>query len=293
MNPLPTLSRVKLPDNRYLSYSLSGSPEGIPLLYCHGMPGSAYELAGGHDVALSEGVRLIVPERPGYGGSGLHPAYNLKIWAEDLGYLLEQLEISQLDLMGYSAGGAFALAAAHGLSTQVRRLTLVSSVAPYDFSGCFEGMSAANQTMIQQAREDLAQLAAGMAPLAAAPEQWLGLVIQGLAATDQALLLDQPGLYTQLRLNFQRSLQEGLAGMLSDLAILVTDWRYILDKIEPPVTLWQGGVDSSIPPVMAQILSEQLPLSERHIIPNSGHLLRYSHWAAILRRITDQLASGS
>ncbi|WP_186297610.1 alpha/beta fold hydrolase [Sedimenticola selenatireducens] len=290
---MPTFDRIQLADGRNLSYSLSGAPRGRPVLYCHGMPGSAYEVAWGACAAELNAVSLIAPERPGYGGSEAHPAYSFERWAEDVAFLLDHLGIPCVDVLGYSAGGAFAIATAHKLSKRVRRLILVSSVAPYDSPGCFEGMSVSNQEMIRLARQDLVQLESAIAPLATMPEQMTAHFIQGLAACDQSLLSSQPELCEILGKNTQRALQQGGAGLISDLALLVTDWAYLLSGIAMPVALWQGEKDHSVPPAMTSFLSKQLPTAELHSMPEAGHLLRFSHWEEILRQLSDQTQAGS
>jgi pimeloyl-ACP methyl ester carboxylesterase len=293
MNRSLTFDRIPLADGRNLSYSLSGTPRGRPVLYCHGMPGSAYEVAWGAFAAELNAVSLIAPERPGYGGSEVHPAYSFERWAEDVAFLLDHLGIPCVDVLGYSAGGAFALATAHMLSKRVRQLILVSSVAPYDSPGCYERMSVSNQEMIRLAREDLVQLESIIAPLAIMPEQMTAHFIQGLAACDQSLLSSQSELGEVLRDNIQRALQQGCAGLMSDMALLVTDWAYLLPGIAMPVTLWQGEKDHSVPPAMTSFLSKRLPIAELHSIPEAGHLLCFSHWEAILRQLSGQAPVGS
>ncbi len=60
--------RLRLADGRTLACLELGDPEGSPVLYFHGYPGSRLEgrLAAG--AARRHGLRLIAPDRPGFGG---------------------------------------------------------------------------------------------------------------------------------------------------------------------------------------------------------------------------------
>ena len=64
---------MTLPDGRRLAYQVTGAPAGSPVVVLHGTPGSSRQLAGLGRPARDRGLALIVPARPGYGGSGYDP----------------------------------------------------------------------------------------------------------------------------------------------------------------------------------------------------------------------------
>lgn len=57
---------MELPDGCDLAWLELGSPHGLPVMAFHGTPGSRLQLAFGDTPARAAGVRLIVPDRPGY-----------------------------------------------------------------------------------------------------------------------------------------------------------------------------------------------------------------------------------
>jgi pimeloyl-ACP methyl ester carboxylesterase len=66
---------VDLPDGRRLGLAEVGDPEGAPVLYFHGVPGSRLDFTSErYDEALrAVGVRLIAADRPGFGLSDPKP----------------------------------------------------------------------------------------------------------------------------------------------------------------------------------------------------------------------------
>jgi pimeloyl-ACP methyl ester carboxylesterase len=137
-------------DGRVLGYEEYVHPDDVPnisrlpvVLLIPGIPGC--RLFSHPDVAtgkLRTGVRLLVLERPGIGLSSPKPNNTILSWARDVEDLLKCLHIQRCSILGYSAGGPFAVSAAYGLGPGVvERLALISAVGPYDTPGAYKGMS--------------------------------------------------------------------------------------------------------------------------------------------------------
>jgi pimeloyl-ACP methyl ester carboxylesterase len=58
---------VILPDNRKLAYLEFGDPRGQPIFYFHGWPASRLSGAETDVAAKKLGLRIISPDRPGFG----------------------------------------------------------------------------------------------------------------------------------------------------------------------------------------------------------------------------------
>ncbi|EMA60496.1 alpha/beta hydrolase fold protein [Halorubrum distributum JCM 13561] len=132
MPPDPTqlsTDACTLPDGRTLSYASGGDPDGVPVVVHHGTPGSRLFGALLSGPAAEAGVRLLVPDRPGYGRSSPPAAeWSWEDWPADLGGLLDAESVERAGVLGFSGGGPFALAAAS--DDRVARVGLVSSVVP-------------------------------------------------------------------------------------------------------------------------------------------------------------------
>lgn len=124
-----TTETCRLSDGRTLAYAVTGPPDGYPVVAHHGTPGSRLFAALLSDAATAEGVRLVVPDRPGYGRSSSRPdGWTWKHWRDDLAELLDAESVDRAGVMGFSGGGPFALAAAH--AEWADRLALIGSVVP-------------------------------------------------------------------------------------------------------------------------------------------------------------------
>jgi iron complex outermembrane receptor protein len=75
---------------------------------------------------------VIVPDLPGCGHSPKpNQAYSVASWAESVWQLLDALEVTQPNLVGFSLGGAVALEMALQRPGAVPRLALINSLATY------------------------------------------------------------------------------------------------------------------------------------------------------------------
>ena len=122
---------VLLDDGRRLTYAEAGPRDGIPVVYCHGAIGTP--LGGSVDLdalAWDLGVRHIAVSRPGIGGSDPCAGRTVLDFASDLAELADALELERFSLIGVSAGGPYALGAAHQLGARVERVALCSSLSP-------------------------------------------------------------------------------------------------------------------------------------------------------------------
>src|SRR5262249_13234638 len=107
---------LTLRDGRRLAYLDYGDAAGFPILCCHGTPGSRLDFAV-YGTPLDEvHVRLIVPDRPGYGCSEAKRTARLLDWPDDVAQLADHLGLARFAVLGVSGGGPFAAACAYKLA---------------------------------------------------------------------------------------------------------------------------------------------------------------------------------
>lgn len=104
---------------------------GEPLVLIHGLGGSGADWA--FQVAtLEKRFRVIIPDLPGSGHSPPpRGEYSISGFAASLWSLLEHLEVSQTNIIGFSLGGAVALEMAAQRPAGVLRMGLINSLATY------------------------------------------------------------------------------------------------------------------------------------------------------------------
>jgi pimeloyl-ACP methyl ester carboxylesterase len=105
-----------------------GARDGFPVIALHGTPGSRLKYAVADGTAASLGLRLISPDRWGYGGTDAHPDPSLATYAQDVDFIAGLLGLGRFGVIGISGGGPYAVAAAARLGSRITRLALVAPV---------------------------------------------------------------------------------------------------------------------------------------------------------------------
>ena len=124
-------SRVlRLGDGRRIGYAEFGDPQGSTVLAFHGTPGSRLMFALTDEAARARGLRIIAPERPGYGLSDFHHRTSLAQTAEDMTAFADALGLERFAMIGVSGGGPFAIAAAAAMPERTVLLGVISPVGP-------------------------------------------------------------------------------------------------------------------------------------------------------------------
>lgn len=131
---------LRLPDSRTLGYAEYGAPTGYPLIYLHGFPSSRLEGSVLHKAALKRNIRVLAPDRPGFGLSTYDPAYTITGYVKDVRDFARQLGINRYAVVGFSGGGPYALACAREIPKEEMTAVGVACGSPYWTEGGFEDM---------------------------------------------------------------------------------------------------------------------------------------------------------
>jgi hypothetical protein len=94
--------KLSLPDGRVLGFAEYGSPDGYPIIFFHGWPSSRLEGRGAHKLAKQHGVRVICPDRPGFGLSTFQPGRRIADWPADVKALASHVGLSRFGILGGS-----------------------------------------------------------------------------------------------------------------------------------------------------------------------------------------------
>ena len=120
-----------MPDGRQLGYCTIG--EGKPVVYFHGTASSRLEIFLLEEFASANQAQLIGVDRPGFGLSTFSHRTDLQGFANDIDLLVEHMGFDQFSVIGWSGGGAFALAYVALFTERVRKSVVVASPAlPFD-----------------------------------------------------------------------------------------------------------------------------------------------------------------
>ena len=116
---------IVLPDGRHLGYFIVG--EGKPVIYFHGTASSRLEVRLLTEFAHKAQLQIICIDRPGYGLSTFMPRKSLCDFTGDINFLVDHLGIERFGVIGWSGGGAFALAYVALFPERMTRALVVSS----------------------------------------------------------------------------------------------------------------------------------------------------------------------
>ncbi|MDO6441181.1 alpha/beta fold hydrolase [Marinobacter sp. 2_MG-2023] len=269
--------RFSLWSTRRVAWLERGDPQGYPVFYAHGNPGSRLELLFMDAKAWEYGVRLIVMDRPGIGGSDFVSNYGLLDFARDIEKLADEKGIEGFGLMGWSSGGPPVLAAAYYLPQRVRFAISISGytnfgeyaearalMSEYGLRG--PELSEEHPVLFRQALK-----VARWADLAL-PEVYMAVAEGEMPPSDQALLQDKARSELFVR-NQQEALAQGVKGTIQDLKVQWKAWPFELAEIHVPVHIYQGERDTFVPVEFARHMAREIPDVSLDIMPESGHLL--------------------
>lgn len=275
---------LELGGGRRVSLAEFGSRDGIPIIALHGTPGSRLKYAAADALSRSLGVRLICPDRWGYGQSDAHRQPSLAVYAADIGALADKLRLDRFAVIGVSGGGPFAAAAAAVLGARVTRLALVGPVGPIlavprsELRGfhrfCFRVLPRlpGGTTLVFRGYRRLLQVA----PRAAIPVASIGTARADKALTRMADIRDR------LAATFREGLRNGAAGPAIDLKLFARPWDIRLGDIEADTQLWLGVDDRNVPQAAAVKLAAEISGARLILLPGHGHLWVLRNYGSVI-----------
>jgi len=284
-----TASVLRLPGGRELSYCEFGDRSGIPVFGFHGTPGSRLQVAPTAVTPLPSGIRLIVPDRPGYGHSTFYPERRLTDWPGDVTAIADYLGIDRFAAFGISGGGPHVLACAHALAPRLIGIGCVSGVGPLWDPAANEGMLALNRWLAVLARRAAplmrTLMKAQVAIMKRNPERGFDMLARQLPHADRVILANpafRAALIDETRNN---SATTGLAAA-QDFELFAAPWGFLLSDIRTRVHFWQGGLDRNVPAAHAELMAAQVKDAVLHRYPNDGHFLVVPRFSEVISTIT-------
>jgi pimeloyl-ACP methyl ester carboxylesterase len=277
---------ITLADGRALAYCEWGNPTGSPVLLAHGGPGSRL-LCPDEDATVAAGVRLLTVDRPGYGGSDARPDPSLLGWADDVQALANRLGLDRFAVVGWSAGGGYALACAARMPERISAIGLASCEGPYDqVPGALEeGMTPEERTLFERIRHDPVAARGAVADHVGWYQDPDTIWEWEPPAVDVPILA-RPDVREALTQMFREGARQGVGGLVDDWVALSLPWGFAFADVRVPVAVWHGELDHLVGPAHAHYLSAVLPNATLVLYPQDGHLLLLQHWGEILAAVT-------
>ena len=280
---------VHLQDGRSLGYAEYGDATGAPLMFFHGMPGSRYGAALLDEAAKRAGVRVISPDRPGFGLSDFQPGRTLLAWPDDVLELADLLGVSRFAAVGVSSGGAYVASCALRIPERLTSAHIVSGAGPMDAPGATDGMMRMNKMMWTLSRR---------APLVAStlwrivgrtarsnPEGAASPAKSSMPLADQRIF-ERPEVQAVFARDLHEAFRGGSRGAAHDARLSARPWGFRLEDIRMRVNLWQGEEDRNVPPSMGRHQAQAIPQCVSRFVPGEGHAGWIDHIDEMLAIVT-------
>ena len=281
--------RMRMPDGRWLTYADFGDPAGRPVFSFHGGLSCRLDVRFAAAFCRSEGIRLISIDRPGIGLSEYRATRSILDWPEDMAHLALMLGIDRFAVLGWSAGGPYALACAHRIPHLLTNVGTIGCMAPVD-------------ERPETVRESGLQIDRILFPLVRR-SPWIAgqflratkklpaallrrsLLHEVICQADRAVIESRDG--AEIFDFYYESLRQGPWGAVQDYCLLGAAWGFSLQEITGQVQLWQGEDDRIVPLCQARWLAERIPGARLHLVPGQGHFLLRNSFSEILTTLTE------
>ena len=285
--------QAKATDGRTLAFVERGASDGMPVLVCHGTPGS--RLTRHPDPTLYErhGVRMVAYDRPGYGCSDPQLGRSIADAAADIAAIADELGFERFAVVGGSGGAPHALACGALLGDRVVRVGALVTPAPSDspdfdfftdlaeinvkeFGAALEGQEAIEallQGYVDELRRD--------------PDAVIDQVAAELPEFDRRLV-SRPEFRELMRESFVEAVRQGPRGWADDDLAFAKPWGFELEDVDAETRLWQGELDVLAPRSHGEYVASRLPNARFEVLEGGGHFLD-EEWGIVL----DWLAAGA
>lgn len=280
---------VSLGGGRVMRVREYGDPRGAPVIALHGTPASRLMYAGATGAGRL-GMRLIAPDRWGYGGTTPHPDPALPAFATDIARLADTLGIARFAVLGVSGGGPYSCALAALLPDRVTALALVAPVGPIGGVAdvkltpfhhfCFRmlpHMPGAVGLVFRAYRRGVQSIPNASVRIAALRSPPADLRI-----------LDNPQACGRFIAMSVEGLRPGVKGAITDMRIFNRPWDLPLGAISAPSRLWIGTADTNVPIDAALKLAGVIPGCELIELPDEGHLWVAMNYDTVLGWIAEK-----
>lgn len=285
--------QARAADGRTLAFVERGASDGLPVLVCHGTPGSRMTRHPDPTLYERHGVRMVAYDRPGYGRSDPQLGRSVADAAADIAAIADELGFDRFAVVGGSGGAPHALACGALLGDRVLRVGALVTPAPsdspdFDFFTDLAQINVKEFSAALEGREAIeALLQAYVDELRRDPEVVIEEISSELPDRDRAIL-SRPEVREVLIDSFVEAVRQGARGWADDDLAFAKPWGFDLEDVEAETRLWQGELDVLAPRSHGEYVASRLPNARFEVLEGGGHFLD-EEWGIVL----DWLAGAS
>lgn len=278
---------MKLSDGRTLGFSECGDPNGYPVFFFHGTPGSRLQAVDFHDAASTKHCRFFGIDRSGMGISSLNPRHTLLSWADDIRQLANHLNIDKFSIIAHSGGAPFAMACAYAIPERIANVAIVSGLAPTTLSKANIDLKLGLRivNILMRNIPGIAWIFMQLHRSMLSHPNFFKRTLQQLPKPDR-LLLNTPEQFNAMMVAQTETFRQGAQGAAHEFWIILNSWPFDLSQITCPVSIFQGKLDSHVPLSFAELYKTLLPNASLYLFDHEAHLsMLYNRVDEILESI--------
>ena len=266
-----------LRDGRVMAWRWWGEPDAKPVLRIQGTPASRLYRNPDSSVQRDLGVRYLMIDRPGYGGSTRKKGRGIADVADDLAAVVEAHGIGRIPAMGTSGGGPHVLALAARHPDLVSAATVVVGGTPLEPEEVDQlvGINAAGYAAAEKSWDDLYALLVDVRERLLGAEGMAG-VLKDAPKSDRALMAN-PAWERIERESLAETLKQGAEGWTDESFAMHGEWDFDPSVIKTSVTWWHAADDKNAPLSAARRYAALIPNVDLRIWHNEGHFASLTH----------------
>lgn len=275
----------QLSDGREMAWRWWGEPDARPVLRIQGTPSSRLQRNPGESVMRELGVRYLMADRAGYGGSTRKEGRGIADIADDYAELIDHFGLAPVPAMGTSGGGPHVLALAARHPDKVSAITVVVGGTPLieEEVHSLVGVNARGYALAEEGWEPLFKFLGEVRERLLGDEGMQG-VLQDAPDSDRKIMAD-PAWQRMSAENLAETLKQGAEGWTDESFAMHGEWDFDPSQIQTSVTWWHGNDDKNAPLSAARRIVAKLPRAEMRIWYDEGHFASLTHDGEIVAEL--------
>ncbi len=223
---------IVLNDGRNLGCAEYGQSDGEAIFVFHGTPGARYQIYAARLESIAKQgpvpLRILVPERPGYGLSDAKAGRTLHDWCQDLETLVNEIGVDRFSIVGFSGGAPYALACGYKMPSRVRKVAVICGMGPIDILGQEDFCLSTEEKVCLQGPEFTRAYMTQLTNMVNADsDRFTEYYIDNLSELDRKLISDD--LVPVLKQSATEAVRQ-VEGMVDDYVIFGQPWNIPLQK---------------------------------------------------------------